>query len=120
MSRPHGDDVAARAERLRAVLKVCSSTPYLDPGEVLENGVPPALYPAERAAMNDVDAVDLALINACLELEQELRERSYAAIERLLALVGGRRGDLPSRITSLPNRDAARALCDLYEARWVY
>jgi hypothetical protein len=115
-----GSDVAARAERLGAVLKLAGGMPYLDPREVAGNGLPPALYPGELAAMNDVDERDLALINACLEVEQDVRERSYAAVERLLALLAGRRGDLPSRITSLPDRDAARALCALYDAGWVY
>lgn len=41
-------------------------------------------------------------------------------LSALVALVGGRRGDLPSRTTSLPDREAVRALRDPYEAGWVY
>jgi hypothetical protein len=63
---------------------------------------------------------DLALLNACLEVEAELRQQGYVAVERLLATVAVRNGRLSERVTSLPDRDAARALCDLYEARWGY
>jgi hypothetical protein len=53
-------------------------------------------------------------------LEQDLQERGYAAVERLLANVAGREGKLDERVVSLPHPAGARALCELYEAGWVY
>lgn len=38
-----------------------------------------ALSPAEIALMEAADEADLGLVNACLEIEDDLRERSYAA-----------------------------------------
>jgi hypothetical protein len=84
----------------------------------LAAGLP--LSPAELALAQTATDEDLALLNACLVVEQELREQGYAAVERLLANVAGREGKLDERVVSLPDPAAARALCDLYEAGWVY
>jgi hypothetical protein len=62
---------------------------------------------------------DLALVNGCLETEAELRERSYAAVERLAARVAGRKGELDDRIRTLPSPEARRAIGDLYELGWI-
>lgn len=105
---------AVRAERLRVVLNVCGGMPYLDPRDQ-----PPLLSSAEVALMEAADDVDLALVNACLEVEDELRERSYAAVERLAASVAGRRGELDDRIRSLPEPEIKRAIGDLFELGWI-
>lgn len=63
---------------------------------------------------------DLVLVNACLELEHELRQRSYAAVERLLATVAGSEGNLAERVVALPEPDALRALGDLSDVGWIY
>jgi hypothetical protein len=92
--------------------------PYLDPRESAGDGMP-ALSPAEVALMDGAEEVDLALVNACLEIEDELRQRSYAAVERLAARVAGRKGQLDDRIRSLPDPEARRAIYDLYELGWI-
>lgn len=50
----------------------------------------------------------LALVNACLEIEQDLRERGWDAVERVTALAAGRKGTLTERIKSLPNARPSR------------
>jgi hypothetical protein len=70
--------------------------------------------------MEEVEADDLALANACLEIEHEHRQRTYAAVERVLALAAGGSGKLDERLRSLPERELATALFVLYEAGWVY
>jgi len=45
---------------------------------------------------------DLALLNACLEVEAELRQQGYVAVERLLATVAVRNGRLSERVTPSP------------------
>jgi hypothetical protein len=118
--QPSGESPAARAERLRVVLALSAGMPYLDPAEAAAQGLAP-LSPADLAvlaqAMTDDD---LALTNACLEVEEELRQRGYAAIERLLATVSGAQGDLTERVVALPEPEALRALGDLSDVGWIY
>lgn len=78
-----------------------------------------ALSPAEVALLEEAGDEDLALVNACLEIEDELRERSYAAVERLAASVAGKPGELDDRIRSLPDPEVKRAIYDLYELGWI-
>jgi hypothetical protein len=113
------DNPTVRAERLRVVLALCDGMPYLDPREAAQAGLS-SVSPAEVALVERVSQDDLALANACLEIEQELRERTYSAAERLLAVAAGRSGRLDERILALPEREAIRAMCDLYELGWVY
>jgi hypothetical protein len=108
-----------RAERLRVVLALCDGMPYIDPREAAQHGLPPS-SPAEVRLLEDVTEADLALVNACLEIEQELRQRTYAAAERVLAYAAGGSGKLDKRILTLPEREAIRAMCDLYELGWIY
>ena len=63
---------------------------------------------------------DLALVNACLELEAELRERAYQAVERLCARLPGGDAPLDVRVRRLPPGEQLAALGDLYAAGWVY
>jgi hypothetical protein len=48
---------------------MCEGLPYLDPGEIAEQGLPP-LSPAEVTLLEEATDEDLALVNACLEIEQ--------------------------------------------------
>ena len=98
---------------------MCDGLPYLNPFEGPEQDRPP-LSPAELTLMQEATEDDLALANACLEIEQELRQRGWDAVEHVTALAAGRHGTLPERINTLPDREAIQALCDLYEARWMY
>jgi hypothetical protein len=98
-----------RAERLRVVLALCDGMPYLDPREAAQHGLP-SRSPAEVALLEKVTEGDLALVNACLEIEQELRQRTYSAAERVLASAAGGCGKLDERILSLPECEAIRAM----------
>ena len=69
----------------------------------------------------DVDAEDLALVGACLEVEQELREHALAALERLLALLPpGGAGTLAERVSALPAPAFVSAAAALYAVGWAY
>lgn len=94
--------------------------PYLDPAEAAAQGLAP-LSPADLAVLaQPMTDEDLALANACLEVEADLRQRNYAAIERLLATVAGSEGNLTERVVALPQQQALRALCDLSDVGWIY
>jgi hypothetical protein len=70
--------------------------------------------------VGDIDERDTELLNAWLEVERELRERSFAAIERLAVEVAGRSGKLNERIKSLPPGEIGQALFDLDAAGWFF
>jgi hypothetical protein len=109
---PTGADV--RAERLRVALAVLDVPRDVEPREF-----PPPLSAAEVTLANQVDD-DMALVDACLEVERELRECGYAALERLSAEVAGRQGDLDERIVALPDSEVRCALVSVYESQWCY
>jgi hypothetical protein len=69
-----------RAERLRVLLWASpwASDPERAMGELTEG---------DRASLAGLDPEDLALVNACHELEADLRARAFAAIERLGAAI---------------------------------
>lgn len=106
-------DPALRAERLRVTLRlVAAGTVAIARGEV-------PLTRFDVALAQSVDAEDLALVNACLEVEAELREQACAALERLLVLLPPG-GNLTERVAALPPLAFADAASALYEAGWVY
>jgi hypothetical protein len=74
----------------------------------------------DMVLLDRVEEEDLALLNACLLLEHELREQAEDTLERLLALVSGGEGTLQERVIALPEREQAAALVCLYELGWVY
>jgi hypothetical protein len=113
LAMPPGADV--RAERLRIALAVLDVPHDVDPREC-----PPLLSAADVILVEDIDEDDVALLNACLEIERELRERAFAAIARLSVEVAGRHGDLNDRIRALPPGEVSRALLDLDEAGWFF
>ncbi|MDQ2909777.1 MAG: hypothetical protein M3R26_01640 [Actinomycetota bacterium] len=61
---------------------------------------------------------ELALINTCMQLEQELRQKEFADVERLLAFLP-RGGHLDYRLRRLSTPDFARAALCLYELGWI-
>ncbi len=73
-----------RAEALRVLLALGSGAPELDPVDSLELGLP-RLAEREVSALELASDDDLRLVNVCLVAEYELRDRAYAALERLLA-----------------------------------
>jgi hypothetical protein len=118
--QPSAENAAARAERLRVVLAFCAGMPYLDPSEAGEQGRTP-LSPADLTVLaQPITDDDLALANACLEVEADFRQRGYAAVERLLATVAGTQGNLRERVVRLPHFEALRALGDLSDVGWIY
>ena len=52
---------------------------------------------------------DLALVNECLRLEYEMRQRAYAAVQRLLGYANLEDGDLSERLLALPLQPFADA-----------
>lgn len=110
---------AERAEVLRVVLTLSGGVPVLEPMEAAALG-------GARIAENDLRTMatqqedDLALANACLVVEHELREEAFATAERLLALASGREGTLTERVLALPRREQAAALLCLYDLGWIY
>jgi hypothetical protein len=108
-----------RAALLDNMLKLTNGMPLLTEDERL-------WYACQRLTALDVvlfDRVrqeDLALLNACLVLEHELRAVAEATLERLLALVSGGEGTLQERVLALPQPEQAAALVYLYELGWIY
>jgi hypothetical protein len=103
---------------LRVLLALGSGAPALHPVDSLELGLP-RLTERDVSALELADDDDLALVNACLITEYELRERAYAGLERLLAYANMGDGDLSARLLTLPIRPFADAAACLYELGWV-
>lgn len=116
---PLNADAVLRAHLLWNMHKLTAGMPVLDEDARLR-------YASQRLTAFDValfDRVseeDLALLNACLVLEHELRARAEDTLERLLALVSGGEGTLTERVLALPQTEQAAALVCLYELGWVY
>ena len=108
-----------RATLLDNLLKLYSGMPLLNEDERL-------WYASQRLTGSDavlfgrVKEEDLALANACLVFEDELRDEAADTLERLLALVGGGEGRLSERVIALPQEEQAAALVCLYELGWIY
>lgn len=113
--RPDHLDPATRAERLGIALRLVAAG-----GDAIERGDIP-ITPRDVQLAKAVGPEDLALINACLEVEADLREQACAALERLLALLPpGGKGTLTERVTALPQPAFATAALALMDAGWVY
>jgi hypothetical protein len=83
--------------------------------EAIERGHVP-ITPRDVQLAKAVDAADLALLNACLEVEADLTEQACAALERLLALLPpGGNGTLSERVAALPQPAFAVAVLALME-----
>ena len=128
-----------RAETLRVLLALGSGAPELNPLDALELaltiGLPPRVWETRKPGMRQIGLPhlterdvalmelasddDLALVNECLRLEYELRERAYAAVQRLLAYANMEDGDLSERLLALRLPSFADAATCLYELGWV-
>jgi hypothetical protein len=109
-----------RARALRALLVLADARHDTPLEECWEQAVP-QLMPCELAATELASEEDLALANACLELEHELREQEFAAIETLLgSLPPSGDADLDDRLRRLPLVKFAQAASGLYSAGWIY
>jgi|Tabmets5t2r1_1033131.scaffolds.fasta_scaffold00353_8 hypothetical protein len=108
--------VDIRAERLRVGLALFEGWPYVEPRES-----PAALSPEELVIAQDVDERDMELLNACVDVERQLRDQAFRAIERLAVEVAGKRGRLDDRIRALPPSEARqRAVRELDGAGWLF
>ena|SRR5215210_4855852 len=109
------DDRALRAARLHVALRLITAG-----ADGIERGhVAAGLLPQDVELASAVDAEDLALVNACLEVEAELREQALAALERSLALLPSG-GDLAERLAALPQPAFVAAVSELYGVGWAY
>jgi hypothetical protein len=103
-------EVEDRATRLGAALFIFGLV--TEPASAAREATWALIYPDELAALAEATRDDYFLTNGCLELEAELRQREWAALERLLGLVAAGEGTVPERIERLPDRafrPAARA-----------
>jgi hypothetical protein len=107
-----------RAESLRVLIALGAGTPHLAAPEALELGLP-RLTERDVAALELAGDDDLVLVNSCLVVEYELRERAYAALERLCAHTAAETGPLDERLRALPLQPFADAATCLYELGWV-
>jgi hypothetical protein len=107
-----------RAEILRVGHMLAMGTPTVDPKEYAD-------IPGGELGVHDLivlsgsDKPDLALLNACLVVEHELREQEFAALEALLTLTQWTDGPLDDRLELLPVRLFAQAVQLLYQLNWV-
>jgi hypothetical protein len=110
--------VALRAEVLRAAYKATAGVPVLSCEESLEVALP-QITKRDIRFMQLAGADDLALLNAVLSAEAELREAEFVTLERLLAYCQFSDGDLDERLLALPDRAFARAATALYDLSWA-
>lgn len=110
---------AERAEVLRVILTLTGGMPVLEAEEAAELGGT-CIAPSDLGTMAAHNEDDLALADACLHAEHELREAAFAAAEQLLTLAAGGTGTLSERVLALPRREQAAALLCLYELGWIY
>lgn len=109
-------ETTERAERLRVLLAVahCSGGSRSETfGAVADLELDDLLI----LARSDED--DLPLVNACLEVEAELRERAFRRLERLCGLIGEQQGELDERVRSLPEGELEAALLAVVDLGWV-
>jgi len=107
----HGD----RAERLRVLLSVA---PWASDPNVATEQLP---Y-EDLLVLDDLEPDDLALANACYEVERELRDRGFDKLERLGALVtcdAAKEADLDERIEDLQEPQLFSALVCLFHLGWI-
>lgn len=109
-----GEDVEARADRLGILLSV---SPWAaDRDAAMEH-----LSDEECMALDDLDAEDLALANACLEVQTGIRARAFAAAEELAAAIA----EVPEpttigdRVLALPDADFPRAARLVLTLGWI-
>lgn len=102
-----------RGERLRVLLSVA---PWAsDPKTATEQ-----LAVEDLVVLDDLTPDDLALANACYEVESELRDRGCAAVSDLADLIRSSPGtDLGERVLALPEPEVFRAIGCVLDLGWV-
>lgn len=110
-------DPQIRAEMLRIGHMLASGAPDLDPREYAD--VPGGnLELRDLIVLSAMGEDELALLNTCLLAEHELREREFAALERLLALTQWWDGPLDERLRALPMPAFSLAVMCLLQLGW--
>jgi hypothetical protein len=71
------------------------------------------------ATVEEVTTEDLALASELINIEAELREKEYKALERLGSLVVGTDGELDERLLALDGREFAEAASCLLALGWL-
>lgn len=105
----HGE----RSERLRVLLSVgpWASLPAIAAEHLSDD---------DLAILDDLAPDDLALANACYEVEAELRDRGCAALSELGAVLANSPGsELDERIHALPEPELFRALRCIVDLGWI-
>ena len=110
------EGAASRSDRLAVLLAQFRGVPILDPEEAIEST---ALLPYGYVCAQAVTADDLALAGAMLSLEAELREKGWAAVERLGALVAAGEGTLQERVLALDGADFVGAASCVVALGWL-
>lgn len=105
---------APRWVKLGVLLDVYRAAPDLPAADVIAD-----LTYWQLVALQQADSEDVALLNACLEIEAELRRRGSDAAERLGALVAAGEGAWDDRVRALPDAEAARALGAVIDLGWL-
>lgn len=108
----------SRAEVLRACLSLTAGWPVVILDETCELLLR-RLTTEDLELASSAQADDIALLGACLALEQELFNAEFATLEHLLTLCQFEEGTLDERLRALPRRTFAAAALDLYELGWV-
>lgn len=105
----HGE----RAERLRVLLSVA---PWASSPAVAAEQLP---Y-EDLLVLDDLQPDDLALVNACYEIERELLDRGCSHLSELGAALANSPGfDLDERIEALPEPQLFSALVCLFHLGWI-
>ncbi len=110
------EGATSRSDRLEVLLAQFRGVPVLDPEEAIEST---PLLPYGYACARAVTADDLALASSVLSLEAELREKGWAAVERLGALVSGMSGSVQERVLALEGADFAGAASCVVALGWL-
>jgi len=108
----------SRAEVLRACLSLTAGWPVVILDETRDLLLR-RLTTEDLELASSAQADDIALLRACLALEQELFNAEFATLEHLLTLCQLEEGTLDARLSALPRRTLAAAALDLYELGWV-
>lgn len=109
---------SSRAEVLRACLSLTAGWPVVILDETRDILLR-RLTTEDLELVNSAQADDIALLRACLALEQELFNAEFATLEHLLTLCQFGEGTLDERLRALPRRTFASAALDLYALGWV-
>lgn len=113
--------MSERADRLGASLRLFGLVREPGHAAVEAAAVMPLLSAEEWEAWRETDDDDRALALACLNVEFELRERQWRALEEFgAAYSAGQGATAEERIKTMPADDARRALLAAFNLGWQH